>query len=200
MSVVAGTNVTLSAAVSSGLPVSYQWSKAGIDLAGATNATLSLPSISISDTGLYVLTASNADGSTSSQPAYLAVVPLSAGTLSGSAIFTGGSTTLTIPVSSTYPVTYQWRKNGVNIVGATNAALVVTNAAFSDGGNYSLTLSNVLGSTTTKSVALLVARPYKNPVIAFYPLNSNPVNKNRLIGFPEVVEHIRLNWRPVSQN
>ena len=175
MSVVAGTNVTLSSSVSSGLPVTYQWSKGGVDLAGATNATISFPSISISDAGFYVLKASNDDGSTSSQPAYLAVAPLSAGTLSGTAIFTGGSATLTIPVSSTYPVSYQWRKNGVNIAGDTNAALVVTNAAFSDGGNYSLTLSNALGSTTTKSVALLVARPYTNPVIAFYPFNSNPV-------------------------
>jgi autotransporter-associated beta strand protein len=181
MSVVAGTNVTLSAVVTSGLPVSYQWSRGGIAIPGATNEQLTLSSVSISDAGQYVLTASNADGATASQPAYLGVAPLQVGTLSGTALFTGGSATLTIPVSSTYPVSYQWRKNGVNIVGATNATLAVTNATFSDGGNYSVTLSNSLGSTTTKSVALVVARPYTNPTVAFYPLNSNPVSGSGMV-------------------
>ncbi|HEY4246802.1 MAG TPA: immunoglobulin domain-containing protein, partial [Lacunisphaera sp.] len=49
----------------------YQWQRNGIDIAGATSATLALTNIQISDAGSYALVATNAGGSATSRFARL---------------------------------------------------------------------------------------------------------------------------------
>ena len=56
-----------------GSGVSYQWQKDGADVAGATSATLELGNISDGDAGSYVLKASNAGGSVTSEPIVVSV-------------------------------------------------------------------------------------------------------------------------------
>jgi sugar lactone lactonase YvrE len=52
--------------------------------------------------------------------------------------------------------TYQWRKDGVEIPGATNFSLVVANARFSDAGLYSVVIQNTLGSAVSANARLEV--------------------------------------------
>ncbi|HEY9509543.1 MAG TPA: DUF642 domain-containing protein, partial [Verrucomicrobiae bacterium] len=63
---VVGSEVTFLAAFSGAAPISYQWQKivGGLktDIAGATNTTLTLTDLQLSDTALYRLQASNALG------------------------------------------------------------------------------------------------------------------------------------------
>src|SRR5207244_1453745 len=56
----------------------------------------------------------------------------------------------------TPPLFYQWRKNGVNIPGATNAMLTITNVQLSDGGSYSVVVANQVGAVTSDPTLLLV--------------------------------------------
>lgn len=51
--VLVGANVTFTAAATGVSGLSYQWMKNGVDIAGATSATLSLPNVSTSDAGSY---------------------------------------------------------------------------------------------------------------------------------------------------
>jgi len=53
--------------------LSYQWQKDGVDVAGATSATLELTDVSESDAGSYVLKASNEGGSVTSEPIVVSV-------------------------------------------------------------------------------------------------------------------------------
>ena len=53
------------------------------------------------------------------------------------------------------PFTWQWSKNGTNIDGATNAALLLTDVQRADGGTYVAAVSNALG-TFTNSISLRV--------------------------------------------
>ena len=65
---------------------------------------------------------------------------------------------LTVTAIGTKPFFYQWSVGTNNIAGATNATLVLTNAQFSDAGQYFVTVSNIYGLTNSL-VALLTVLP-----------------------------------------
>ncbi|MDB6035740.1 MAG: hypothetical protein JWM16_6078 [Verrucomicrobiales bacterium] len=67
-----------------------------------------------------------------SDPTYLSLYP-------------GSNGTFQAQVASSLPLTYQWRFNGTNIPGATNAALLVSNVNTNDAGLYSVAVSNSVG-------------------------------------------------------
>ena len=69
----------------------------------------------------------------------------------------GGSATFSVTATSSSPVTYQWRKDGVAIGGATGATLTLNAVAAADAGTYSVVVSNSVGSTTSSGAALSVA-------------------------------------------
>jgi len=54
------------------------------------------------------------------------------------------------------PFGYQWRKNGVNLAGQTNATLILTNVVPSSGGDYSVFVSNAAGGTVSSVAHLAI--------------------------------------------
>jgi len=62
----------------------------------------------------------------------------------------------TITVTGTAPISYQWRRNGVNIVGANTNVLSSVNAVVDQSGTYDCVLTNPAGSVTTASAVLTV--------------------------------------------
>gem|GEM_PF-3488889 len=73
-SVGVGQSVTF-AVVATGVPtVTYQWKKDGVNLAGATDATLTVGSVQANDAGSYTVVVTNSLGSVTSVPATLAVI------------------------------------------------------------------------------------------------------------------------------
>ena len=74
---------------------------------------------------------------------------------------------LTLSVtSSTSSATYQWRKGGANIAGATAATYSVSNATTETSGVYDVVLSTACGSKTSESARVIIA---DNPVITTQP-------------------------------
>lgn len=57
---------------------------------------------------------------------------------------------------SSVPVTFQWRKNGVNITGATTSVYVIPSAKTTDAGSYSVVMTNSYGTTTSAGAVLTV--------------------------------------------
>jgi hypothetical protein len=57
--------------------------------------------------------------------------------------------------------TYQWRYNGVNISGSTNATLSLTNSQFNQCGSYSVVVSNLVGVVTNVIALVSVDPPLK---------------------------------------
>ncbi len=75
-SVRVGGSVTFSVVASGTAPLSYQWSKNNAAISGATDATYSTPAAVTVDAGaVFSVTVTNAEGSASSTPATLAVLP-----------------------------------------------------------------------------------------------------------------------------
>lgn len=83
-------------------------------------------------------------------------------------ICTGGSVTLNAPYN--FNVNYQWKKNGVNIAGATSNSYVATQA-----GTYTLYVQSVAGCYLTTNAIVVTIQP--NPVSNFtYLVTGNTVN------------------------
>jgi hypothetical protein len=72
--VAAGTNTKFNAGVQGSLPIAYQWKKDGVNVPGATSATLSLSNPYYTDAGSYVLWATNGVGFTNTTVATLTVM------------------------------------------------------------------------------------------------------------------------------
>jgi len=69
----------------------------------------------------------------------------------------GGGMQLSVTAASLQPLSYQWRLNGSNIAAATNSALVLNTAQWTDAGLYSVVVSNSVGSVTSSPAIVNVA-------------------------------------------
>jgi hypothetical protein len=92
----------------------------------------------------------------------------------------GITATFSVGVGGTQPFAYQWLKFGTNLVGQTNATLTITNVQISDGGSYSVVVTNVAGSVTSTVATLTVWVP---PVIT-----SQPQNRTNVVGETAIFE------------
>lgn len=64
--------------------------------------------------------------------------------------------TFTVQVESATPVTYQWRKNKVNIQDATEASYTIDSVKPTDAGNYDVIVTNAGGDKKSNTVKLTV--------------------------------------------
>ncbi len=170
LSVAAGTSASFTVVANGTAPLSYQWFKGVSPIPGATSATLNLPSVAAGDAGAYTVTVSNSAGSISSASAQLTVLlpPLIATPPSAATVLAGASASFTVVASGDGPFTYQWRKAGVALSGATAATLDLTNVQFADAGAYDVVILGPGGTTTSASATLTVNGP---PNITTHPVN-----------------------------
>jgi hypothetical protein len=69
----------------------------------------------------------------------------------------GSPASLNVIASGSLPLRYQWRFNGTNLPGATNAALAFVSAQLANSGNYAVVITNVAGSVTSVVATLTVS-------------------------------------------
>ncbi|MFN7140967.1 MAG: immunoglobulin domain-containing protein, partial [Limisphaerales bacterium] len=70
----AGQSVTFNVSVFGSAPLSYQWRKGGSNIAGATQSSYTIPSVTLADAGSYSVLISNPFGSALSEQAILGVI------------------------------------------------------------------------------------------------------------------------------
>lgn len=95
----AGESVTFSVSVTGSTPFSYQWTKNGLPIAGATASTLRIDSTQVTDAGSYAASITNSVGTVVSSSVLLSVRPANPGRLSNLSIRTasgGGNSTLIV--------------------------------------------------------------------------------------------------------
>jgi uncharacterized delta-60 repeat protein len=68
----------------------------------------------------------------------------------------GTTATFSVRAAGTAPYTYQWRRNTVDIPGATYSALNLTNVAASAAGSYDVVITNSVSSVTSAAATLTV--------------------------------------------
>lgn len=156
--VVAGGTATFAATVL-GLPVPVlQWFENGVPLVGETAATLTLVGVSAAQDGFtYALVASNSAGLATNSATLTVLVPPAITVPPASVTVTNGQpATFTVAATGAPAPTYQWRKNGTPISGATNSALHFAAVTPADIAAYSVTVQNEVGSVTSSNALLNV--------------------------------------------
>ncbi|MBC7169885.1 immunoglobulin domain-containing protein [Candidatus Bipolaricaulota bacterium] len=154
----AGGAVTFSVAASGTAPLTYQWAKDGTAIPGATSSSYTINPVSASDAGTYTVTVRNAAGSATSSAATLTVnVPptLSAHPPTQTAC-AGSSVLMSATADGTPPLSYQWRKDGAALAGATTAVLSLPAVTRADAGAYTVVVTNACGSVTSEPALLTV--------------------------------------------
>jgi hypothetical protein len=70
----------------------------------------------------------------------------------------GSNVTFSVVASGTAPLSYQWKKDGADISGATSSTLTLTNVQLTDAGSYSVVVSNSVGVATSNPAILTVTQ------------------------------------------
>lgn len=171
-----GASVTFTASGVGNGPLSYQWYKNGIAVAGATAATLTLESVTAASSGAYVAAVTNLVGFDSA----LGVLAVSAPPtilqpLQATSPELGANVTLRVVGEGSPAPTYQWKKDGVDIVGAHSPDLVLSNFQVADAGAYSVVLSNAAGTIVSAPAILGVSMTAKTAG-GVYELRSDVVH------------------------
>ncbi len=163
-----GSNVTFT--VTAGTePLNYQWYfNTNTAWPNATNTSLSLTNIQLTNAGTYSVIITNSSGSVTSSFAQLTVwqPPVITTQPAGITNIAGGSATFSVTAVGVPAVGYQWKFNtNTTLAGATGASLTLTNARASQAGTYCVIVSNSAGSVTNFAT-LVITNP---PPAAFAP-------------------------------
>ena len=74
----------------------------------------------------------------------------------GTNVFAGQSAAFSVAADGTEPLAYQWRLDGVDLPGATAAALTIAAAGVANAGAYSVRVTNAYGPAFSTNAALVV--------------------------------------------
>ncbi len=161
-------------------PITYSWSPAnGLSCTNCLNPILT----PLSNTK-YVLTTTDVNGCVQkdsftvslrlniiSQPKDISVCPDS-------------TAKFNVVVNSSIAFTYQWKKNGVNIIGANADSLIISNANYNDTANYSVLVTANCDSVLSSIAKLKILKPIfvKQPISLIQCPNSRAVFKTSVNG------------------
>jgi hypothetical protein len=174
-----GETIRLSVQTAGSAKVSYEWFKDGVSLAtnttqssvsGARTAQLTVSGAKAADAGTYYCVVTNDAGRVVSK----AVEALFAGDPTAPTVTSqptalnltaGESRTLSVTATGSATFTYQWRKDGVAIPGATAATLELSSVKLTDAGSYTVVVTNSLGSVTSAAATVAVQAASVAPTI-----------------------------------
>ena len=162
--VTVGSAATFSVAASGTAPLTYQWSKNGGAITGATAASYTTPATVQADNGAkFAVLVTNSAGSATSVAATLTVT---AGAPTAPSITTqpqsqtvtvGSAAMFSVAASGTAPLTYQWSKNGGAITGAAAASYTTPATVQTDNGaKFAVVVTNGAGTATSNAATLTV--------------------------------------------
>jgi len=75
----------------------------------------------------------------------------------GSTVAEGDTVVMHVTATGTLPLTYQWKKDDVDLGGKTDATLTLTGVTTNDSGLYCVAVSNAWGGVVSSNAALVVA-------------------------------------------
>jgi hypothetical protein len=160
-----GQSVTFSVVAAGTAPLSYQWLRDGVRIPGASSSSFQIASVGVNDAARYQVMVSNVVSTvgvtsteaalTVSQPVTIVSEPQDTGEL------TAGERT---PVAGVVPallsvvaqgdgvLSYQWRRNGVNLVGETASVLRPSRLTVYSSGLYDVVIRNTVGAVEVSRV------------------------------------------------
>jgi hypothetical protein len=169
--VTAGQRVALTVSATGGGTLAYQWRRGGSALAGATDARYTA-----AQAGSYDVVVTNSAGSVTSAMATVVALgdaPAIVAQPAAQTVAPGGSVTLTVSVTGSGAMAYQWRHDGMAIAGANAVSYTIAAAKAFDAGSYDVVVTNASGSATSAAAVLTLGAATHslatyNAAMAFY--------------------------------
>ncbi len=160
-------------------PLSYQWYFSGTNLTdngrvtGSATGTLSISNALFSDAGSYYFVVTNSLGAATSSVAVVTVLVPQTITLqpTNQTVLQGSNVTFASAATGDAPLGYQWLFNGTpladggSISGSATVSLIVSNFQPANLGNYTVVVTNLVGSVTSAIATVTIL----NPLIATQP-------------------------------
>ena len=141
-------------------PLSYQWKKNGLNIAGAIETSYTTPATIPTDNGsLFSVVVRNLAGTASSSSARLTVTlpPVITNQPASKTTRVGQTATFAVVATGTAPLTYQWKKNAVEIPRATNSSYRTPPTTPADNGAaFAVRVTNSFGAVISNNVRLTV--------------------------------------------
>ena len=188
-SVVTGSSATFAVIAAGGGTLVYQWKKNGTDISGASSSIYTTPATSSADNdAVFTVLVSNSAGTSTSNAARLAVTnfavaPAISQQPENQSVVTGTSASFSVSATGTSPLSYQWKKNGADIPGATASTYTTPAASTEDSGAvYSVVVSNSVDKATSNDARLTVAAAAVAPSITSQPADQT-VNAGQVASF-----------------
>lgn len=136
----------------------FVWKKDGVVLRTSANSssdTFAIPAVARTDTGAYWVELTNGAGTASSAIVPVVVSPsavLPAITIQPVAaqLSAGGNLILSVAANAGSSARYQWRKDGVDIPGATGSIYGKVSQNTTEAGHYSVLVTNEAGATLSQ--------------------------------------------------
>jgi hypothetical protein len=152
---------------------------------------------------VITVTVSDPQGNSTSDSFVLTInssLPVITGQPQNQIVAAAGTATFQVMATSTTPLSYQWRRNGIDLSGKTNATLTIANVQAADAGDYSVVVSNNRGSVISVAARLQLLNP---PVITQIArgVNSVAISFTTMSGPNYTVEYRDsfsiLGWTPL---
>jgi Putative Ig domain/Immunoglobulin domain/Immunoglobulin I-set domain len=180
--VTAGQTATFTSAASGSPTPTVQWQlntgSTWSNITGATSTNYTTPATTTAMSGYqYRAVFTNSAGSATSNAATLTVDPPpvapSITTQPANQTVTAGQTaTFSVVATGTAPLSYQWRKNGADIPGASTASYTTPATTTADSGStFSVVVQNSAGSVTSNNATLTVNPAPTAPAVTTHPSN-----------------------------
>ena len=163
-----GANASFTIAAT-GTNITYQWKKNGVALtndghfSGVTTNTLSIANVGPADVDSYTCEVTGSGNTVASNAATLTVtIPASISDDPDALTLCAGATATFNVTAAGTNITYQWKRNNVNVTngggisGATTNQLTITNVAAGNAGTYTCQVSNTCATPTSAGALLTV--------------------------------------------
>jgi hypothetical protein len=159
--VVRSQSAILAVGASGTVPLQYQWQFNNSTLAGATNASLLLTNVQPAHAGNYRATVFNPAGAVTSAVGVLTVLlpPRILVQPTNRLAGPGSNATFSVAATGTGALAYQWRFNGAVLSGATNSGHFVANVQSSNAGEYTVEVTDSIGSVLSATATLYLTVP-----------------------------------------
>ena len=115
----------------------------------------------LTNAGNYTVVITNAVGSVTGSVASLTVLvpPAITAQLTNLTAMEGASASFSAAATGTSPLSYQWQFNGAGVPGATGSSLTLSSVQPTNGGSYTVVVTNTAGSVTSEVAVLTVVLP-----------------------------------------
>lgn len=155
------SSITYTAVATGTSPISYQWYKANTAISSANSLSYSIPTVGLTDDGIYYCEATNICGSSQTNQSILNVDALPSILVqpSSDTLCNGQSHSLNVIANGATPLTYQWNKGGNAISNANYNSLNFNSINSSNASTYFCEVSNHCGSVNSNTVSINVNQP-----------------------------------------